>query len=378
MSITTISEKNKFMLWGKAAARCQYQGCNQKLYLDPLTKSEFNQAYIAHIVADKPDGPRGDAVLSPKLQNELSNLMLLCDRHHRLVDKVDIIGHPSSRLQAMKKAHEDRILLAADILPNRQTQIILYGANIGSHTAIVNESDAKNALFPDWYPSSEHSIELSLKNSSKRDQDSLYYEIESDNLEALFRDRVRERIQSGVIPHLSVFGIAPQPLLIKFGVLLGEILPIRVFQPHREPKTWAWLSVATNVEYKVIPPEKLFPEGKVALVFSLSGTIIDERIIKVLGPDCNIWKVTISNPNNDFLKDENELGDFRKLVRRLFDEIKAVQTKSTQIHVFPAMPPACAIEVGRVWMPKADLPMVIYDEVQSLGGFIKAIEIKNV
>jgi hypothetical protein len=60
MSISKIPERTKLLLWGKAGGRCEYDGCNEPLWLDSVTKFEFNAAYIAHIVADKPSGPRGD------------------------------------------------------------------------------------------------------------------------------------------------------------------------------------------------------------------------------------------------------------------------------------------------------------------------------
>ena len=78
MSVTYIPDSVKFRLWGKAAGQCQYDGCPQRLWLDELTKAEFNTAYIAHIVSDKPDGPRGHATLSALLASDISNLMLLC------------------------------------------------------------------------------------------------------------------------------------------------------------------------------------------------------------------------------------------------------------------------------------------------------------
>jgi len=34
-----------------------------------------------------------------------------------------------------------------------------------------------------------------------------------------------------------------------------------------------------------------------------------------------------------------------------------------------------AVEVGRIWMPKADLPLVIYDQNRALGGLAKTFEI---
>ena len=94
MSVTSVPEKVRTRLWGKAAGRCQYEGCNKPLWIDELTKFEFNQSYVAHIIADKPGGPRGDTELSELLKADISNLMLMCDTHHRLIDKEDIAGHP--------------------------------------------------------------------------------------------------------------------------------------------------------------------------------------------------------------------------------------------------------------------------------------------
>jgi hypothetical protein len=62
MSVSYIPETIKLRLWAQAAGRCEYHGCNDRLWLDSVTKSEFNAAYIAHIVADEPGGPR--AILS--------------------------------------------------------------------------------------------------------------------------------------------------------------------------------------------------------------------------------------------------------------------------------------------------------------------------
>jgi hypothetical protein len=42
-----------------------------------------------------------------------------------------------------------------------------------------------------------------------------------------------------------------------------------------------------------------------------------------------------------------------------------------------AMPAACAIELGRVWMPKADMAMVLFDYNTALGRDIETLTIKN-
>lgn len=57
MSVSYIPDNVRFRLWGKAAGRCEYEGCNERMWLDELTQFEFNVAYIAHIIADSPKGP---------------------------------------------------------------------------------------------------------------------------------------------------------------------------------------------------------------------------------------------------------------------------------------------------------------------------------
>ena len=92
--------KNQNLLWAISGGRCEYEGCNTPLYMDILTKKKYNKAYIAHIVADSLDGPRGDPERSEKLANEISNLMLLCDPHHTLIDK-DVANHPVELCRGM-------------------------------------------------------------------------------------------------------------------------------------------------------------------------------------------------------------------------------------------------------------------------------------
>jgi hypothetical protein len=109
---------------------------------------------------------------------------------------------------------------------------------------------------------------------------------------------------------------------------------------------------------------------------SLSATITHDRIQKVLGENTSIWEITInSTPYNDFLKTERLLTDFRRIVRHTFDKIKS-HHGCTELHIFPAMPVSASVELGRVWMPKVDMPMVIYDANKVKNDFYKTITIK--
>jgi hypothetical protein len=373
MSKTSISAKNQNLLWAMSGGRCEYEGCNTVLYTDMLTKKTSNNAYIAHIVADEPHGPRGDAERSKQLSNKTSNLMLLCDEHHRLIDKVDVIGHPESRLLEMKKKHEDRILRQTSISPNLLSEIIIYGANIGNHNSPLSNQTACEAISSDFYPANNDAIELGMKNSAFTDDTNLYWSVEEENLNMQFNQKIKSQQMLGNSYHYSVFALAPQPLLIKLGVLLNDIHNLRVYQKHREPSTWKWQKSSENITYSLLEPadKKQIP----VLVLSLSATITHDRIKNVLGEKVSIWEITIDMPNNDFLKTEKLLSDFRIIVRKTFDSIKAHHS-CIELHTFPAMPVSASVELGRVWMPKADMPLTIYDENKSKGGFYKTITIK--
>jgi SMODS-associated and fused to various effectors sensor domain len=373
MSVSYIPEKVKLRLWGKAGGRCQYEGCNTPLWLDTLTQVEFNAAYIAHIIADSPDGPRGHPVLSEQLKADLSNLMLLCDVHHRLIDTENVAGHPVEHLRNMKALHEQRIEITTAIGPDKQSHILLYGANIGNQSSALSFNKAAEAMLPEHYPAELHPLILGMINSSFTDRDRMFWKIESSHLSEMIVQQVRPRLAHGSIHHLSIFALAPQPLLILLGSLLSDIPAADVFQLHREPPNWRWQENEPGFQFAVEEPKNA--GGSPALVLSLSATVTQDRITAILGTDTAIWKVTIANPHNDFLKSPQQLEEFRVLLRSLLDKIKARHGQNTVLHVFPAMPVSAAVELGRIRMPKADMPWTVYDQINDRGGFIAALNI---
>lgn len=375
MSVTSVPDWVKLCLWGKAGGRCQYDGCNHPLYRDDVTQAEFNSAYIAHIVADKPDGPRGHATLSEQLKKDITNLMVLCDTHHRLVDKVDVVGHPVERLTEMKRRHEERIELLTSINQERKSHVLLYGAKIGQHDSHLSWRKAADAMAPSRYPACSKAFEIGFKGSSFFDGEPLYWQIETEQLRRQFAAQLKPQFAAGAILHLSVFALAPMPLLIELGRLLSDIPDAEVYQLHREPAGWKWRDAPATFEYEVKRAEKGNTHA-VALILGLSADIVPERVTSVLGENVPIWTMTHAQPGNDYLQSQSQLKEFRIALRRVFNDIKAVHGESAELHLFPAIPVSAAVEVGRVWMPKADLPFRVYDQNRATGGFTFSLEIK--
>ena len=375
MSVTSITDKNKYLLWVKSGGRCQYRGCNCSLTQDILTKRNFNKAYIAHIVADVPGGPRGDAVRSPVLKDDITNLMLLCDTHHRLIDRADVAGNPETLLLAMKKEHEDRIENVTAIAPNMQSHILTYKANVGAFTPEMSYQTVSQFLMPTHYPAMADTIDLSLSNSIQKDSTPAYWTTEVANLEAQFDRKLFQKFTKGEIQHLSIFAFAPIPLLVKLGTLINDIYTCQINQKVRNPDTWKLDDDTTEVKYTVVEPVN--NHKTVALNISLSASITNDRITEILGEECDIYTITIDNPFNDYLKSKRHLEDFSITIRQLLNKIKVQYGDKTPLHIFPAMPIAKAVELGRVWMPKADMPLFLYDQNTANNGFTKAIEISN-
>jgi len=230
-------------------------------------------------------------------------------------------------------------------------------------------------MVPERYPAENHAIELSLKNSSFQDHEERYWDVEKEHLRRQYESKVVPRLAAGDVRHFSIFAIAPQPLLMEFGRLLSDIPAADVYQLHREPPDWKWQKHPVEFKYQIKEPDSF--DGHPALNLSLSATIDNSRISQVLSEPHSIWTVTIDEPNNDFLKSRQQLQMFRTEFRKLLDRIKAKHGESAVIHLFPAVPISVAVEIGRVWMPKADLAMKVYEQNKNIGGFTPVINLEN-
>ncbi len=365
---STVAKK----LWVKSGGRCEYEGCNKLLYRDSLTEQEMNTSYIAHIVSVSSTGPRGDAIRSKQLEEELSNLMLLCDVCHRRIDKERVAEHPEGRLLKMKMDHEDRIELVTTIAPEKKSHIIIYTAKVGTHEVNVSYQQAAYAMIPERFPASHRSFKLGVANSMDNDFSNTYWTFQLRELENSFRTSIQPLLGSDEVQDFSVFAFAPQPLLIRLGTLLSDKYPGQVYQRHRKEHPWKWEEESKTKEFKLIEPEHT--QGTPALAFSLSASIDRRDIHAVIGTDCSIWEITIDSPFNSFLCSKDLLQKFKQCTTIIVSKIKQKQGY-VPLHIFPAMPVSAAVEFGKLRMPKSDMPWITYDYNNQIPGFSKAITI---
>lgn len=371
--VTRVSEKTRIVLWARASGRCQFRGCNQSLIGDLIAGNEdANFGFVAHVIADKPGGPRGDPLRSPLLRDSVGNLMLLCYTHHKLIDVDAVKQYPEEILLEMKAEHEARVAITTAIDQDKGSHILRYAAKIGGHESLVAYKDVASAMLPERFPKDGKAIDIEMTGTPVEDDLAAYWEIERTNLRQKFMQRVKERIEAREIDHLSVFALAPIPLLVELGRLLGDITTVDVYQRHREPPGWGWPADPQPLAFEIIEPYHI--AGPPALILSLSGHVEPQRVTSAIGA-ATIWQIVVPEPHNDIVKSPADLARFRTLMRKTFNAIKRFHGEHEMIHIFAASPVSLSVELGRVWMPKADLPLILYDQNRKLGGFQEALRI---
>ena len=364
------------ILWGRAAGRCQFPACNRSLTRTPATQETRNLAEKAHIRAFSRGGPRADHKWPADLINDVENLLLLCQDCHITIDRAEGPDkYEAAQLAEWKALHEQRVETATGIAASCHSHIVTYGTSVGAHDALPTFRTAAEALFPHAFPASSRIIELGTRASYLRDHDDAFWMHERKQLAHRYEQRVRIPLEQGDLGPLSIFALAPQPLLIDLGVLIGDVTSATTYQRHREPAGWNWPADGECIAFDVHTPNRT--GGPPALVLAVSATITPDRITRVLGEDAAIWMLTVSAPHNDIVKSPATLGEFRRTVRSLLDTIKAQHGDRTPVHVFPALPVSLAVEFGRARMPKADSLWMIYDENQARGGFIPTFTISQ-
>ncbi|MDO6488049.1 SAVED domain-containing protein [Colwellia sp. 6_MG-2023] len=372
-----IKEKVKTALWGKSAGRCQFNGCNRPLYQSPITLEAVNIAEAAHIYSFSKAGPRGwgPFVTNKAELNEVGNLMLMCHDCHKTIDQ-DTTGkkYSADLLQKWKKEHEHRVWTVAGISLSNKSYVVFYGANIGEQKSPLQYDQAVTAMFPTKYPVSSAPLTLSM-SSSLTDRDAEYWAAESKQLETVFTQQITPLISAGENIHFSLFSLAPMPLLIKLGCLFTDKISVDTYQPIREPKTWSWQVMPDNFDFIVVEPQS--KQRMPVLVLSLSAHIESSRVHEVLGDDVDIWEIKTPREfqHNDFMRSPEQLALFRQAMRKVIESISAHYGLDTELNIFPAIPVSCAVELGRIRMPKASMSWRIFDQNYQTKTFNETITI---
>lgn len=348
----------------------------------PMSKTIGNFAQIAHDLPVSDKGPRSQyktkyKYINPELDiNDIKNTLLLCYDCHKGIDEIRPEDFPLEKLYNMKFDFEEFIVKATNVERIQPTIVIKYTANLhGKHIYITG---IHKALFPEKVI--EREIDLGLKNSNFHVEDIEFWNFEASNLVRTYNLLVLPAIENFMEhgrANISVFAIAPIPLLVKLGELLSNKQDIDIYQLKKAPTlTWEWEITEYETEYVVNYIQKNKNPDKIILILSLSGKIRYEETQEALTWRENTTVIEMStkqNPFDDYLRNKRQLEKFVVCYQRLKEEMRGTSQKNTMVHLVGAVPVSIAVEIGRHRNKTVDLLLTIYN--YSNGKYEKAIVI---
>ncbi len=366
-----VPDRTRLFLFVRAGGRCEFDGCNKNLLEHHLTLTAGNFAEMAHVVAFSERGPRGDDPQRPDDINDISNLMLLCPQCHKLIDD-NPENFSRETLDAYKKDHEARIEQLTALGPDRKTAVLIFKALIGGQAIAMPLDQIFEATAPRW-PASKLPMTIDLTGITGGG--SAFYETACETIQRGI-DRLLgpegEGVRNG---HVSVFALAPMPLLMCLGRQLSNKVPTDVFQRHREDERWTWRQDGPPINYMVQRVRDGRPD-KVTLILSLSGSI-PVASLPADSADATIYEIALDGmvPAPTFLRRRQDLEAFRPVYQEALAVILKEHGLLASIDLFPAVPAPIAVLCGRELLPKVHPKLRVFDYDRAQGGFVFTLEV---
>jgi len=371
----SIDPLKRLLLCVRAGGRCEFDACNAYLFRHHVTLREANFSEAAHIVAFKPDGPRGKSSRRPADINSLDNLMLLCPQCHKEID-----DHPQEytreALEKFKQDHERRIFRLTESKSDRKTTVLIFKARIAGQTIEISKADINEAVSP-RYPSDLRGWVIDLTRI--HNEDTAFFQTATQTIRAEIDRLYAAGSDIESTHHLSVFALAPIPLLVYIGSRLGNKVATDLYQRHRDTEDWTWKTDGDPVGHKFYRLRAGTDQSKVALVLSLSGRIQSESLPGEIDERFSVYEITLAKgtPTTTYLRLKQDLDDFRNVYLQSLRVMMSEHGKLDEIHLFPAVPAPVAVLVGRELLPKVDPALLVYDYDKRAGGFSQIMKVNE-
>lgn len=350
-------------LYLKAGGRCQF--CNKNVLMNDINCKVINNGNVAHIVAASKDGPRGNDK-SFELSQEIENLMLLCPECHKLID-TDPDLYTVTKLHKIKVEQEENVMKLLDSLNKQKTVFLMFTSPIKNvHSVHIYKSEVINAIIDNGLIPESLCIYSEINLTHEYKSSSYWSDAEREIENEVFKVKNALRNSDKV---LSVFPLAPIPMIIKLGNLLSDKSHVDIYQKFRYPDEWSWQSrdITNNFTFE----KEVYGIGnKIALVISITAEIDLNRVKEIDNYDI-IYHLKAENCCVNAIQSPKDLSLFWKEYLDVCDLIKN-ENGSEEISVFPAVPVSAAFEIGRRYMTNVYPKMKIFDES---NGFFETIMI---
>jgi len=378
-----IKDSVRNALWARTAGRCTI--CNRRLLGDSRTYlHSVLLAELAHNIGatDSSGSPRrkdNDGVDDTEAEE---NLLLVCHDCHKIIDHPDHIDFfPPEKLREIKEAFERRIEMVTENGGLTRTAALRVGSLIRGSLALASQREIAETLLAGNYlglvetqRSGDFTCRIHGSAGGRGFWDAAQQSI--DDTLAL----VRQAIDSGDVEHISVFAIAPVPLLVYLGWCLDDKTPTRLFQKHRNQFVgWAWVDQGEPIEFEISGAERS-PDNRntedvvfvCAITSEVNTNTLPDKIAEA--PRIEIRPLDVlSDPT--LMSHEQSLANFAVRWRAALAAAESRYPNSKRWHLVASAPITVAIESGRALTRDVHPPMIVYERgAESYEGVLTVNE----
>jgi hypothetical protein len=364
----------------RAAWRCQMDGCAEDLRTHLGATASGNFSYLAHIVAASPDGPRGDAVQSAKLADDPDNILLLCDKCHRTIDRVESDNYSVDYLNAMRERSVAAVRRLLDTLAYPRARAISLIASItGQVHPPLTRAEMDGALWSRGTRADEKSPQalVSIPRQLPNPHDAAYWPVVMRGLRQStveLRGALEGTSSDEQAPErLALFPLSSTSVLVLAGRVIGDKANVTVFQPFRNaPKNrWLWPAGSSANQFQLSATGVGERGGEACLRVSLTFDITDDRVPISGAPTVHI---RAASQGHDAIAREEDLVAFGLCMDEALKVLQD-QWKVETVHLFVGAPASACLKVGQKLQARHHATVVVYETVQGSKGFEETIRI---
>ncbi len=353
-----MKERDVHKLIADSGGICNFPECGEKLIYQYKDGSFVKLVEFAHIIGESADGPRGQHEVSELMSQEPDNIILLCVKHHPIVDNNEK-EYPVERLKEMKKNHIKWVNERLEGLSEANWTLVIHSGNV---TGMGAPNIDKELLYRDFYGT--HIIaeteEIIIEEFLTKTKNWLEYKQTQEDWWLVFKTQDKKPKK------FLICSINFIPLVVHLGYLIHDTFISEIFQYQREEKTWKWKLLndsEAKQDFFIIEKDDIKDSNTkdLALSISLSGLINNDDILEVIEHSIKIIKINVSSPDRTWLKYKEQLIKFQKRFINLIDTLVQQYTELKEIHLFYAGPTPIAFIIGCSINPTIHPRFIIYN-----------------
>lgn len=337
---------------------------------------------LAHNVGatDTPGSPRGRSEIPVTERNHPDNVLLLCHSCHRKIDNAKLRDlYTVDVLREIKSRHEDMVMAATDFATQHRSLIVTTRASIRGTTTKASHRQIAQALIearraPYSVDGRQIRIEIDLTDP---ESELWVWQRGCQRIDEAVA-RLEADTSGGAVDHVSIFALAPIPLLTYLGHRLDDKYGVEIHRRDRVDSDTAWCwpkDKKPDTEFTTSIDDSEPDAGEAVVLVSVSGTVTRDRIpldlaklpVLELHPDGAL-------PSLDAIGSRADLERFSVAWRELLALVEQRLPQARTLHVLAAVPAPAAVNMGRYRVRGVSPALVMYQRTDT-NTFEAAVEI---